>query len=89
MTNVVTRVHWGYTGIYIDNTGKPWSQLIYGVSDINAPDPIAFTPFESLTLDVVTNWLNQVLNVSDLQNSITSLIADRITPPSVTMGVPW
>lgn len=89
LTNVVTRVHWGYTGLYTDISGNPWSQLIYGVCDISSPDPSVFTPFESLTLDIVTGWLNQILNISDLQNSIVSLINDRINPPTVTMVTPW
>lgn len=89
LTNVVTRVHWGYTGLYIDNSGKSWSQLVYGVSDISAPDPMSFTPFEELTFDIVNNWLNQILNISDLQYNITVLINDRINPPTVTMDVPW
>ena len=65
MINVVTRVHWGYTGIYTDSIGTPWSQLNYGVSDITPPDPLSFVSFESLTLDLVTNWLNQVFGSLD------------------------
>jgi hypothetical protein len=89
MENVITRIHWEYKGSYTDNNGTPYSQLIYGVADINAPDPMSFVPFSQISFEQATNWLHKVLNVPDLQNTITVLMNNRINPPVITMSVPW
>jgi len=80
---VVKTIHWGYTCI-----GSGETAYVYGT--VGLPEPIAeFTPFSALTEDMVIVWLDEYMDVNQLQNNLQQQIYDKINPPILNLQPPW
>lgn len=85
LTNVVSIVKWTYKGVspeYINGE-------ITGETTIPSPQSESFIPYNSLTKEIVVSWLENILNVSDLQLRVDTQIDFIINPPTVTLPLPW
>lgn len=88
LTNVVTNVHWRFQGTEVNN-GKTYSAEEYGCTFIGDPDPASFTPFEELTPEQVTAWLEQNLDVDAMTARLLENINLQITPVVQTLPPSW
>jgi hypothetical protein len=55
-------------------------QGAYGTVTLAAPNPLSFTPFESLSKDTVLSWVKDALGeqtVSDMESELAELVAKR------------
>jgi hypothetical protein len=48
-----------------------------------------FIPYNELTQNMVTLWLESVLNISDLQSRVDTQINFIENPPTVSIPLPW
>jgi hypothetical protein len=81
----VTRVYWVYVGIDVSgNTSN-----IQGYTEYDNIDPNNYTPYSSLTQDMVSKWLDNSNNTDNLQNIIDQQIQNIINPPTINLPLPW
>lgn len=86
LSNVIRAVHWRYVG----TDGEGEDALVaeqFGLQPLNDPDPANFTAFESVTAEMVTDWVTALLpqSVSAMQATIAAQIEAQRTPALVAM----
>jgi hypothetical protein len=84
LTNVVETIHWRYRGTNENNT----TAETYGAQSVGDPNPEEFTPFEDLTLEIVTQWLESIMDMEKLQQNIENQINEIENPTHVTLHLP-
>lgn len=84
LTNVVETIHWRYAGT--DENGNIADN--YGSESVGDPNPDQFTPFQELTLEVVSQWLEQIINMEELKLNIKNQINEIKNPSHVTLQLP-
>ena len=88
MTNVIKTVHWQY----IATMGDISKQIINSL-ELPAPHPASFTPFNSVTKEMVTDWVIDRIGgtgmVQVMQNQLSSSIALEMQPVTGIMLPPW
>jgi acyl carrier protein len=84
LTNVVETVHWTYTAIEGDYTAS-----MYGSVAVGSPDPATFTDYSEITKEQVTEWVEAVLNVEEMQANLASQIEAQKAPQTGGMAPPW
>jgi len=91
--DVVYNVHWNLLGASNENTmpnGQPYQASIVGTQQLASPGPDDFTPFESLTNVVVTDWVIAAMGpeaVAALELSIFNMIEEQVNPTSISLIV--
>jgi hypothetical protein len=85
LTNVVNTVNWSYNGVSPTSTQGE----ISGNSVMPLPTSEDFIPYNELTQNMVTLWLESVLNISDLQSRVDTQINFIENPPTVSIPLPW
>ena len=84
LTDVVKNVHWRYKAI-----DDSYEAEIYGSMACATPSETDFTAYPDLTKSDVIGWLENGLNVEDLQASLSSQIENLKNPPIVNLPLPW
>ena len=87
LQNVVHTVHWQYRA-----THPSASQNAIGTVSLEAPTSASFVPFESLTKETVTFWVEAKLGESvimDLQTSLSQSLNKIIFPTGGQLAPPW
>lgn len=84
MSNVVKTVHWRYRGTNENGT----TAEVYGAQAVSEPNPVEFTPYTGLTIEIVTQWLETTMDIIELQNNIISQIDSIENPIQVTLPLP-
>lgn len=85
MQDVVTTVHWIYTGTNEDGI----SATIYGTQAVGTPTPDAFIPYPDLTKSEVIGWMEETMDVPAMQLQLTEQIELIINPVIVTLPPPF
>jgi len=85
MQDVVTTVHWRYSGT--DENGV--FAEIYGAQGVGTPNPDAFTPYPELNEEQVISWMEATLDVPAMQLNIAEQIELIINPVNVTLPPPF
>jgi hypothetical protein len=85
MQYVVTTVHWIYTGVNEDGI----TANLYGAESVPTPTPDAFTPYPDLSEDQVIGWMEETMDVTELQANINAQIELIINPVYVTLPPPF
>ena len=86
--DVVYNVHWRLTGTEGDH-----SSTAIGTQTLTVDDLSSFTNFGSLDNTTVTGWVETALDaeesgrVASLKSSVSSSIAEKINPTSVTKTI--
>ena len=62
---------------------------ILGIMSCSTPNETDFTPYENLTYEQVCSWLEDGLNVYEIDNNLDSQIQNIINPPIVTLPLPF
>lgn len=84
LTNVVEGIHWRYQGADENNN----IEEIFGMQTIGEPNAESFTEYSGLTLEIVSGWLEAVLDVEDMQAKIAAKIANKVAPTNVVLPLP-
>ena len=88
--NVIYTVHYRYTGSKESN-GKVYSSTNIGSQGYTYVAGDSFTPYENTEAfqDVVIGWLEESLDVEQMQASIASDIQYQITPVNEDLHFTW
>ena len=88
--NVIFTVHWTYSGSE-DVSGKIYSASQIGAQGFTYVKGDPFVPYEDTEAfeNVVIGWLEGVLNVSSMQDSIETTIQKEITPVNEDLYFTW
>ena len=84
--DVVIIVHWQYMAL--DSEDEQTAE-IYGSVNLGAADFSNFTPFADLTQTQVEGWLENVLDVAALKDTLQKIIESKRNPPTVIQNPPW
>jgi hypothetical protein len=88
LPNVINVIHYRYNATKVEGD-KTYFAETYGASSVAQPNPQNFTPYEDVTEEEVINWLEQILPVENMQESLEASIALQINPVEVTLPLPW
>lgn len=71
--------------------GEPVPRIveISGSQNFAAPDEASFTPYNELTKEQVCGWLDQKIDVNELDAQLDVMMAAAITPSVTQMPLPW
>ena len=88
--NVIFTVHWTYSGSE-DVSGKIYSASQIGAQGFTYVKGDPFVPYEDTEAfeNVVIGWLEGVLNVPSMQDSIETTIQKEITPVDENLYFTW
>jgi hypothetical protein len=84
LTNVVETIHWRYRGTNENDT----TSEIYGAQSVGDPNPEEFTPYEDLTVEVVSQWLESIMDMEEMQQNIENQINELENPTHITLPLP-
>tara|TARA_R110000824_G_scaffold400116_1_gene606925 strand:+ start:1857 stop:2189 length:333 start_codon:yes stop_codon:yes gene_type:complete len=90
LTNVINNLHWQCNAAET-NGGKEYTAGNYGSEGLAAPDPSAFTAYDSVTEADCIAWVKAAMGadkVTQLETLMQSDIDLQITP-TTGAGVPW
>ncbi len=85
--DVVNVVHWRYKGTRIVDD-IPYEKETYGSLGVET-DPNDFILYENLTKDDVIGWLEEGLDVTEMQENLNKGIDLLINPVEETLPLPW
>ena len=89
-SNVVYNVHWRLTatdGSNNDSDGNPQTASTYGSQAVSTDDLSSFKNWSSLTNADVQGWVETALTadtVTAMKTSLDAVIAEKVSPTSVT-----
>jgi hypothetical protein len=86
LTYVVDRISWKYHGIdsETNNTAHVgWS------TKLNEATGSEFISYSELTLSIVEDWLENILDINDLKNMVDAKIELKNNPPTIQPSFPW
>ena len=84
LQNVVKTIHWRYRGTDQDGV----TAEIYEAKSVPSPNPEEFQAYETLTQEVVEQWLESVIDVKQKQSIIEQKIDKIKNPTQVTLPLP-
>ena len=85
LLNTIHLIRWQYIGFY-----RNVEMEISGSTQLDNPDPSNYIPYENLTENIVSEWLNKKLNVTQYQENIINQIYIQFFPPTTnSLNLPW
>lgn len=84
LTNVVETIHWRYMGT--NENGVSCER--YGALPVGEPNPEEFVDYENLTLEVISTWLESIMDMENLNQEILDCINLRENPTHITLPLP-
>jgi len=84
LNNIVNVVHWRYRA-----TDGEYTTETYGSLGLNEPDPNDFILYENLTEADVITWLDEGMDVPEMQASLAKSIELLKNPIEETLPLPW
>ena len=88
MDDVVIIVHWRYQARELHEEKEYFAET-YGATSVGMPDPENFTPYDQLTKEQVVGWLEEELDVEQMNASLQENINLQINPVTVTLPPAW
>lgn len=85
LQDVVTTVHWRYSGT--DEDGVTYE--IYGAQAVWEPNPDAFTPYPDISEEQVIGWMETVIDMEEMNSNITKQIELIKNPIQITLLPPF
>lgn len=89
MTNVVNIVHWQYIAKHVPSDTTIQN---IGTVGLESPTPESFIPFENLTKEEITAWVEAKLGeeaISNMQTNLSSSLNSKVFPTRGTVSAPW
>ena len=84
LNNVVESIHWRYEGTDENNN----TESIFGLQVVGEPNNELFTEYSGLTLEIVSGWLEALIDVEEMKTNISERIAAKITPTKIMLPLP-
>ena len=87
LSDVVYNVHWRLTGTKDDKSATNIGTQMVTADDI---DPDTFVPFDELTNEIVTGWVESAMGperVQEIKDSIDAQLQELITPTTETKTI--
>ncbi len=86
LENVVFQADWRYTAT---SENEEYTEESVGLASIPAPDPDNFTPFEDLTEQMVSDWILNIVDFEQYQQTLDEQITKKQYPTIESKNVPW
>jgi hypothetical protein len=78
-----------YTAHYTVNANDgTYSAGAYGSVGLEQPDPDEIIPYANLTPEIVIGWVQDRLNVEEIEDSLQAQLDEKNAPTTAT-GLPW
>jgi len=90
--NGMENVVYGIEFVLSATDGEGHGAQVFGTVGLSEPNPDAFVPFNHLTQQQVTEWIESSMGeevLNDYKDNLASQINQQITPVSVTLNKPW
>jgi hypothetical protein len=90
-SDVVFNVYWKYRGTETSN-GISYSSKLVGRQYVTVDPTQEFVPFENLTLQIVSEWVELQMGefqMQSMQTMIANNIQNQINPTEVSKNPPW
>jgi hypothetical protein len=90
-SDVVFTAHWQLHATE-EVDGTTYTAQSIGTQGLTFTSGSSFTPFEELTLEQVSGWVENAMgtgSVDNLKAGLAQNIANQINPPVVTLTSPW
>ena len=84
LTNVIETIHWRYRGT---NENDVTAEM-YGAQSVGDPNPEDFTPFEEMKKEKIVEWLENIIDMEEMQTNINNQIKELENPTHVTLQLP-
>lgn len=88
LTNVVSTVHWRKQATEVVGDVTYMADM-YGACAVPPAESETFVAFESLTEEIVINWIESVLDTETIDTALDIQIETKKTPPIVQKMAPW
>jgi hypothetical protein len=84
LSKVVERIHYRYIGTNDNNT----SFTVYGSIVVPEPNLNSFIEYDNLNLNIVSSWLEEIMDMENIKNQIQNGIYEKENPTNVTLPLP-
>ena len=84
LSDVVILVHWRYNA-----TSEKYFADTYGATSMPLPSGENYTPYAELTKEQVIGWLENTLDIKEMQSNLEKQIDLLINPINVTLQPPF
>lgn len=88
LQDVVSLVKWKYIATETIG-GNDYSAETLGITEVNSPSGVDFTPYADLTKEQVTGWLESILDIPEMQLMLQDKINTQVNPVYVTSPLPF
>ena len=88
LTDFVVFCHWNRNAKETINE-KEYTASVYGSQSFSKDDVANFIPYEDLTYDIVSSWLDDSLDVEALDLNLDAQIENQVNPPVITLPLPF
>jgi hypothetical protein len=88
LTDFVINVHWTRFAKETINE-KEYQASVYGSQSFSKDDVANFIPYEDLTYDIVSSWLDASMDVEALDLNLDAQIENQVNPPIVVLPLPF
>jgi len=93
LTDVIKSVSWtrlAQQQVEIDGETKIFTAGYPGVTQLGAPNPAAFTPYNQITEAQIFEWINTAVNDwTEIDTRLQDNLQSQINPPIVNLPLPW
>lgn len=90
--NGLSNVVHGVEFILSATDGEGHGAQVFGTVGLSSPNPDTYIPFNHLTSQQVSEWIEAAMGeevLSDYKDNLARQIEQQITPVSVTLNKPW
>jgi DUF2075 family protein len=88
LKDFVINVHWSRIAKETIN-GVEYFASVYGAQSFSKDDVANFIPYENLTYDIVSSWLDNSIDVEALDLNLDAQIENQVNPPIVVLPLPF
>jgi len=88
LKNFVINVHWVRYAKETIN-GVDYYVSVYGAQSFSKDDVANFIPYEDLTYDIVSSWIDNSIDVAALDLNLDQQIENQVNPPIVSLPLPF
>ena len=81
LEKIITNIHWRYSAADEDGV----TAETYGCQSVPAPNPEAFTAYEEVTMELVTGWLESMMDMEAMQARLEAEIELKKNPVTLTL----
>ena len=81
LEKVITNIHWRYSAADEDGV----TAETYGCQSVPAPNPEAFTAYEEVTMEMVSGWLESMMDMEAMQARLEAEIELKKNPVTLTL----